>query len=620
MAQKIVGVDLGAHHVKVVVVSAGIRGVQVVDAFEEPVGHMPAADGEEAVDPLGMSLGVALNALRRKRLMGNPTAVALPPGLLSYRVLSFPFSDERRIAQAVSFEAEGQFPVPLDQLAHGHVVVPAPGGGGRALVVAAKSERLAQISGVFRQAGVDVKLVTSGEVAMAQVAEPSLADLSAEALEKGLQPASLVLEIGHDTTQMIALGPKGPLAVRTQRRGGKRITAAMARAYSLDFAEAEASKHSDGFVPHRGYDNLSNDQLESGRVVAEAIEPIVRELQHTRMWLRSTYNLEVGKILLAGGGADLQGIDEYLAEHTELPVERVAPKLSLVKGTEGRQWTTMAGALGAAYGLARRPLVQLHEGEASDDDTSWIQERMTSLIAIGVAIMAFGALDTIAQVKALEAEQERYEEELSLATMESFGEELMTSSKIEAKLASVQGADLTSLVPEKGAVEVLAMIVDASTPSDLAEAKAAATAAGTTFVPGGGPPAGAFPDDEDDPSEDGPGPVMDPVSPEVGDEPPAEAAPVPTEAGVVVADDLIIESVEIRPQAIDLRANANASSTQDRLNFRLKQKIPCITSVSNGKTKARGDKKQFDMAIQHNCYYAQKAEEDAEGGEEEAEE
>jgi len=619
VAQKIVGVDLGAHHVKVVVVSSGIRGVQVLDAFEEPVGHMPPADGEEAVDPLGMQLGVALNALRRKRLMGNPTAIALPPGLLSYRVLSFPFSDERRIAQAVSFEAEGQFPTPLDQLAHGHVVVPAPGGGGRALVVAAKSERLAQISAVFRQAGVDVKLVTSGEVAMAQIANPSLADLSDDALEKGLQPASLVLEIGHETTQMIALGPKGPLAVRTQRRGGRRITAAMARSYNLDFAEAEASKHSDGFVPHRGYDNLSNDQLESGRVVAEAIEPIVRELQHTRLWLRSTYNLEVGKILLAGGGADLQGIDEYLAEHTELPVERVAPKPGMVKGIEGREWTTLAGALGAAYGLARRPLVQLHEGEASDDDTSWIQERMTSLIAIGVAIMAFGALDTIAQVKALEAEQERYEEELSLATMESFGEELMTSAKIEAKLASVQGADLTSLVPEKGAVEVLAMVVDASTPSDLAEAQAAAAAAGTQFIPGGGPP--TLPED---PSAlgpgPGPGPMMDPISPEVPGEEPAEPAPVPTEAGVVVADDLIIESVEIRPQAIDLRANANLSSTQDRLNFRLKQKIPCISSVSNGKTKSRGDKKQFDMAIQHNCYYAQKEGEDAEGGDEEAEE
>ncbi|MBL4687780.1 MAG: pilus assembly protein PilM, partial [Nannocystaceae bacterium] len=255
MAQKIVGVDLGTHHIKVVVVSSGLRGVSVVDAFEEPVGVpvVGESDSGEAADPLGAVLGVALGVLRRKRLLGNPIAIALPAGMLSYRVLSFPFSDTRRIAQAVSFEAEGQFPIPLDQLVHGHVVVPTPGGGGRALVVAAKSDRVSQIAAAFRHAGADVKLVTSGAVAAGQVAMPSLPKLSAEGVERGLQPVSLVVDFGRSSTQLIALGAKGPLAIRTHRRGGKHITAAMARSYSLEVAEAEAAKHSDGFVPHRGF-------------------------------------------------------------------------------------------------------------------------------------------------------------------------------------------------------------------------------------------------------------------------------------------------------------------------------------------------------------------------------
>lgn len=600
MAQKIVGVDLGSHHVKVAVVSSGIRGVSLVDAFEAPVGHVPPTDSDDAdYDPLGMSIGVALNALRSKRLLGHPIALVLPPGLLSYRVLNFPFSDERRIAQAVSFEAEGQFPVPLEQLVHGHVVMPTAGGGGRALVVAARSERVNQIAAVFRQAGADIKLITSGAVSSAQIAEPSLAPLSAEGAEKGLAPASIVLELGHSSTQMIALAAKGPQAVRVHRRGGRHITAAMARSYSLDNAAAEAAKHSDGFVPHRGFDNLTGDQMESGRVIAEAIEPIVRELQHTRLWLRSTYKLEVGKILLAGGGADLRGIDEYLAEQTELPVEQLAPKATMVKGVEGRQWTTMNAALGAAFGAARRPLVQLHEGDGGEADGSWMQERMTSLIAIGVAIMAFGALDTIAQVKAMEAEQEAYEEELEAATMASFGEPLKTTAKIEAKLASVQGTDLTSLVPERGAVEVLAMLVDAATPSDLADAPPPGTvpdpATAGIMMPGGPPLS------PDDPSAVGP--LAAPVDPVTGE--PAEIAPIPNDAGVVLADDLIVQSIEVRPQAIDLRVSANLSSTQDRLNTKLKG-IPCIATVSNGKVKAKGDKKQFDMAITHSCYYQAK--------------
>lgn len=618
MAQKIVGVDLGAHHVKVAVVSAGIRGVQLVDAFEEPVGHVPPSggDGEEEVDPLGMVLGVALSALRRKRLLGNPLAIVLPPGLLSYRVLSFPFSDERRIAQAVAFEAEGQFPVPLEQLVYGHVVVPTPGGGGRALVVAARAERVSQIAAVFRQAGADVKLVTSGAVAAAQIAKPSLAALSPEGDEAGLKPASLVVDFGHTTTQMIALGAKGPVAVRTLRRGGRNLTAAMARAYSLDFDAAQASKHSDGFVPHRGFDSISSDQLESGRVVAEALEPVIRELEHTRLWLKSTFNLEVGKILTAGGGADLQGIDEYLAEHIELPVERLAPRPNLIKGTEGRQWSSLGSALGAAYGAARRPLVQLHEGAGEAADSSWVQERMTSLIAIGVAVMAFAALDTIAQVNALAAEQAAYEEELEAATIAAFDEPLMTTAKIDAKLASVRGADLTSLVPERGALEILAMVVDAATPSDLADQPALDAAA---VLPPGMPP--LSPDGIDllnlpvNPSafRGMPGAPDVPDAPGATDDP-VEFAPVAPDAGIVIADDFIVESIDIRPQtsagstgAIDLRASARVSSAQERLNTKLKRKMDCVVSVTNGKAKSTSDKKQFDMAIAHNCNYQQPA-------------
>ena len=156
MAQKYVGIDLGSHHIKGVVVSAGFRGMQVLDAFEEPVGSVPPpAEGAPPVNRLGHQLSVALHALRARGLLSQPIGISLPPGLLSYRLLSFPFADERRIAQTVGFEADGQFPVPIEDLVHGHVVVPAPEGGGRALVVAAARDKVEQIDTLFERAGAD---------------------------------------------------------------------------------------------------------------------------------------------------------------------------------------------------------------------------------------------------------------------------------------------------------------------------------------------------------------------------------------------------------------------------------------------------------------------------------
>lgn len=608
MAQKFVGVDLGSHHVKVVVVSSGLRGVQVTDAFSEPVGAVPEDDPE--VDPLGVVLATALGVLKHRRLAMLPVGVVLPPALCSYRVLSFPFSDERRIAQAVAFEAEGQFPVPVHELQHGHVMVPSPQGG-RALVVAARRDKVEPITDVLKRAGIDVKVVTSGAVAMAQVAaRPAASPIPPELSERGLEPVSLVVDLGHGSTQLVALSPKGPRAIRTSRRGGQHITGAIAKAYGLSPAEAEAAKHRDAFLPHHGLEQMSEEQLDAGRVVARAMEPVLREIGQTRMWLRATHKLEVTRLQLAGGGAALQGLLPYLQEQTGLPVERLQPQGMLVKGTEGRDFATYAAALGAAFGAARRPLVQLHGGSTDEVEGGWIAERMSSLIAIGVAVMAFGALDTIAQVKALEAEQVAREDELGAATLATFGE-VLGPSKIEAKLAEVEGQDLTSLVPEKGALEVLATLVEAATPSDLGQAPPPGAAGVdpvtgqplTAVDPVTGEP---IEPDEDDEEADG------------GDEPAAtekkKVEVIDPSRGIVMADELIFSTVDIRERKVDLKVEANSAAAQDRLNYKLKQ-TACLTNIQNGKVSGDG-RRRFDMTMDNGCYYAQpEAEEGADAGE-----
>jgi type IV pilus assembly protein PilM len=609
MAQKFVGVDLGSHHVKGVVVAAGVRGVQVTDAWSEPVGPVPEDDPE--VDPLGAVLAVALGALKQRRLLGLPMGLVLPAAMCSYRVLSFPFNDERRIAQAVGFEAEGQFPVPVEELFVGHVVVPSGGTGGRALVAAARRDKVDPIYEIFKRAGVDLKVITSGAVAMGQIAaRPGHAPVSPELSERGLEPVALLVDLGHGSTQLVALGTKGPRAIRVARRGGKHITAAIAKAYGLPTAEAEAAKHRDAFLPHHGLEQMSDEQLDAGRVVARAMEPVLREIGQTRMWLRATYKLEVTQLLLAGGGAALQGLRPYLTEQTGLPVERVEPQALLVKGTGGRDFSGYAAALGAAYGAAKRPLLQLHDANVGRSEGSWVQERMSSLIAIGVAVMAFGALDTIAQVKALEAEQAAYDDELAAATLATFGESL-AANKVDGKIAEVDGQDMTSLVPEKGALEVLAMVVEAATPSDLGQAPPPGAAAidpatGQPLVATGIDPETGEPLEpgQDEGGADGGG--ADGGGADGGEGEGTEkkkAEIIDPSRGVVMSDELAFGMVDIRERKIELKIDANTSTAQDRLNAKLKLNA-CLTNIQNGKVRGEGERRSFDMVMDNGCYYA----------------
>ena len=75
-------------------------------------------------DLYGAARETALDLLREKGWLKHQAAVTLPSGEASYRTRAFPFADAKRIAQAVSFEVDGQFPVPLDELAFDHVVIP----------------------------------------------------------------------------------------------------------------------------------------------------------------------------------------------------------------------------------------------------------------------------------------------------------------------------------------------------------------------------------------------------------------------------------------------------------------------------------------------------------------
>lgn len=612
MAQKFVGVDLGSHHVKVVVVSAGLRGMQVTDAYSEPVPQTVNEDPD--VDPLGTVLAVALGMLKQRRLLSHPAGLVLPAALCSYRLLDFPFSDDRRIAQAVGFEAEGQFPVPIEDLYHGHFSVQSAGPGGHALVAAARRDKVDPIVDICKRAGVELKALASGALATAQIAaRPPATPIPPDLSERGLEPVSLLVDLGHSSTQLVALGPKGPRAVRTARRGGRHVTAAIADAYDMSDAEAEAAKHRDAFLPHGGLDQMDDEQADAGQVIARAIEPIIREIGQTRMWLRATHKLEVVRIVLSGGGAALQGLVPYLSEQTGLEVQRLMPSSTMIKGSQGRDWATYGPALGMAYGAARRPLLSLNFSRDGESEGGWIQERMSSLIAIGVAVMAFGALDTIAQVKALEAERAAYEDELGAVTLETFGEEL-GPSKIEARLAEVEGQDLTSLVPEKGALEVLAKVVEAATPSDLGSAPLPGSEGAMPIDPATGQPMtppplppGITGTDPVTGQPIGPGAV--PLAP--GADPSGATAegeekkegPIDPSRGIVVSDQLTFGTVDIRERKVEIKLDSNASSAQDRLKSRL-AKIDCISNIEPGKVRSAGDRKSFDMSMDNNCYYA----------------
>jgi hypothetical protein len=118
MSQKYVGLDLGTHEVKAVLVSAGLRATQVLEVAVESV---PLRSGDDGVSA---SLEQGLTLLRRRGWNHYRVGVVLPGSAASFRVLKFPFNGPA--ADRPDDPLRGRGPVP--DPARGPRVRPHPAG------------------------------------------------------------------------------------------------------------------------------------------------------------------------------------------------------------------------------------------------------------------------------------------------------------------------------------------------------------------------------------------------------------------------------------------------------------------------------------------------------------
>ncbi|MBK8264490.1 MAG: pilus assembly protein PilM [Nannocystis sp.] len=591
MAQKFVGLDLGTQEVKAALISAGLRAAQVLEVHEEPVVRGPQGD-----DSLAAALDVARSVLRQRGWQHYPIGIVLPGGVGYYRVLRFPFGDARRIAQAINFEIEGQFPVPVESLEVDHFVIGGTKAIGAALVAAAPRALVQQIVEAFAADKVEIKAIMPPPLAIAQAIDAPIPPVADGDPEHPRAPAALIVDIGHKHTELIAVGAKGPIAARSLRRGAHHITKAVQLAFGVNSQAAEALKIQSGVLPSAEVGELEPEQARLASILAGAYEPILLEIEHTRLWLRSELGCEVTVLWIAGGGAKQRGCRAFFSERSGLPVAPAAPhEGGLLRRVTSRDWSAATGAIGGALAASRRPLIQLYKQGRAQAEGGWLSQKIPSIAAIGLGLMAFGALDTVAKVRAYEAAEAAYAAELGQLTKAVFGAEELDVDALRGRLAAVGGRDLSTLVASRSAVDVLAAIVKVATPKGPRPAQSPEAA----------------PSSEPDGEDSAPAAVIgvtappsafaNPSAPTTTGTASAAAAPDPN-AGLSWEDDLLLQTVEIRRQKIDITASATRLSAQSRLKRRL-QTISCITNIQEGRARDESDRKVFEMSIEHDCLY-----------------
>jgi general secretion pathway protein L len=446
MAQRNLGLDLGAHAVKGVLLDSTYRGYAVVDT-----GRVPVQAATEGGPPLVARQAEAVRALLAERGW-RPDAVitAFPGAAASSHVLTLPFTDPRRIEQTVGFEVEGQIPFDLEDVAWDWQPLHAHDGKTDLHVAVVRKEELAALVAALGDAAVDPRaVVPAGPAYAALFATGAVAGEEAPPAEPGaLVPADLVLDVGHERTSVCVVAGGLAEAARTFPFGAAHLARVVSRELGLSEADALAA-----VVSRDARDPRVDEAL------PRALAPLVRELRATlRAWRSRGGARPVRRFVLCGELARLPALAEAVAPEAEGavgPLELAGPAAERI-AREDAPGLALALALALrGHQGARAPRLNLRRGAlAYTRDFEHVKGKVTRLGVFAAALVLLAVMSSGVRLFALARQEKALDDALCAAEQRILGK---CYASFEEAQAILRGRGTPgAAIPRVSAVEVFA--------------------------------------------------------------------------------------------------------------------------------------------------------------------
>jgi general secretion pathway protein L len=430
VAHKILGIDLGAWSVKVAELEAGFRQSKLVGLYERPL-----ADPIEGETPVERAARTLKELMDEEHLQPEMCATTLG-GQAILRLLSFPFTDRKKIEQVLGYELESQILGDLEGLVTDFVISSTSADGARVIAVAAHKDLIQSRIDALSKVGAEPRVI--GASALSYGALKGMAF-------SGIEP-ELIVDFGHEHTHVGVAQGDAMLFARSIPRGGSDVTAALAEAFRMSPRDAQTAKHQQAFVLPPGAVPETPSHRRVDETVREALRPLLRELRQTIAAYRAGGGPQPARLLYTGGAARLNGLAAHLEVELGLPVapltlergEFVAEALATVgiAPEEAFGAALPAQALGLALAAAAPvPQVNLRKGElAYRTDYSFLRGKGAYFAVATLCVLLFAAVNAIAALRSLHKEADALEAQLKRATTDLFGEPRLDGKAVSDEL------------------------------------------------------------------------------------------------------------------------------------------------------------------------------------------
>jgi len=346
----IVGIDIGSHSVKAVLLNQGVDGYILEALVEEPMPRGAVIDREiqdiEAV-------GNVINKIRKKITSSVTHAAAAVSGQTVITKLIYMDVNltEQELASQIEIEADSLIPYPLDEVSldfESLEVNESDPSKINVLLSAARTESVEARVSALEAAGFETKVIDVESYAISRSYDLILSKLPDNAESKTVA----IVDVGSAMTLFSVTEAGQHIYSRDQIFGGEQYTRSIVSYYNKTFEEAEISKVTNNLPPNYTFEVLAPFHTVLVQQIRRAIQ----------MFLTSSGKDKVDYLVVSGGTALVEGIESLLTEELGIHTVIANPFKEMQKSEhiDMEKLETMAPKFMVATGLALRSFSTWH--------------------------------------------------------------------------------------------------------------------------------------------------------------------------------------------------------------------------------------------------------------------
>ncbi len=306
--QSYLGVDIGTTSIKVVEISKGKRQPKLQNyGVLESYGHLERLN--DAIQTSGLKIVEnetvkMIKMLLTKLKIRSRRAIASIPSFSAFTTLiEIPVMPEADTDKTVSFQIRQHIPFPASEAAIEWLKVGEKEDNGftkqQILIISVPKEQIRKFQNIFKLAGLELKAVEVESLSLIR------------ALIGNDPTPTLLVDIGGRSTN-IAVSDRGFLKYNYQTDfSGGSLTQAISSGLNINIRRAEELKRQKGILAGPGEYELSTLTL-------PFLDAIINEARRAKDVYEKSQGLKIERVILAGGGANLLGIEKYFEEQIGL--------------------------------------------------------------------------------------------------------------------------------------------------------------------------------------------------------------------------------------------------------------------------------------------------------------